>query len=125
MSSINSFCLKAERINMSHIPPKGYEDAAFFGRNCQDCLLPEDGTPYEAALKFAERFDGSYIIEEEDGWTVYAQLPQLPEIPSSLQQWLDTPLEDHIARWKAETQRGLRDGSGRWIGPERKQGGRG
>jgi len=107
---------------MSHIPPKGYEDAAFFGRNCQDCLLPEEGTPYEAACKFAERFDGSYIIEEEDGWTVYAELP---EFPAHVQAWLDTPLEEHIARWKTEIQGGLRDGSGRWIGPVRKRGGRG
>ena len=109
---------------MSHIPPDGYEDAAFFGRNCHSCLRPEDGTPYEAACKCAERFEGSYIIEGEDGWTVYAPSTDdepLAEMPIEVRRWLDTPLEEHIARWQSEMDTGLRDKDGRWIGGDRRR----
>lgn len=114
---------------MSHIPPEGYEDVGFFGRNCHSCLRPEDGTPYEAACKCAERFEGSYIIEEEDGWTVYA--PSIDNVLSDeqlsiedrlvLERWLNTPLEEHIARWQSEMDTGLRDKEGRWIGGDRRR----
>lgn len=96
---------------MSHIPPKGYEDVAFFGRNSQSCLRPEDGTPYNAALKCRARHEGAYIIEEEDGWTVYAQVSlnetvECLDLPTThteaLRKWLETPVEDHVKRWKSD-----------------------
>ena len=104
---------------MSHIPPEGYEDAAFFGRNCQSCLRPEDGTPHEAAERCASRLLGSYIIEGRDGWTVYAQLgveELSTEMRSALDDWLAEPIEAKVARWKREISQGKRTPDGRWIG---------
>jgi len=108
---------------MSHVTLVGYEVAGFFGRNCHPCLRSEDKTPYEAARALAGILDGSYIIEEESGWTVYS--PDEPKLSAederALKVWLDTPVEEHIARWKAEIQKGLRNDTGRWIGPDRSQ----
>ena len=113
---------------MSHIPPKGYEDVAFFGRNSQSCLRPEEGTPYEAALKCRRRHEGAYLIEEDDGWTVYAPVPpdetvQIVDLPpehlEALRKWQETPVEEHIKRWESEIRTGLRGSDGKWIGPDR------
>ncbi len=112
---------------MSHILPKGYEEAGFFGRNCESCLRHEEGTPYEAACRFAKRFVGATVWEEDDGWTVCVPVvrskegDELPsEVPQAVRTWLDTPIKEHIARWKSEIQRGLRDKDGKWIGPNRR-----
>lgn len=123
---------KTERIDMSHIPPKGYEDVAFFGRNSQSCLRPEDGrAPYDAALKCRARHEGAYIIEEDDGWTVYAPIPPdetsltsdlPPEHIEAFSKWIETPVENHVKRWESEIREGFRDSDGKWIGGSRKHG---
>ncbi len=41
--------------------------------------------------------------------------------PREVQRWLDTPLKEHIARWKYEIAEGLRDKDGRWVGGPRRQ----
>ncbi len=99
---------------MSHIPPRGYEEAVFFGHRSHSCIRPEDGsTPYEAAQKHLElikaRGTDAYLIEEDGGWMIYARfehdLP--PKIERVLLEWLAEPIHLKIARWRAR---------GKWRG---------
>jgi hypothetical protein len=36
-------------------------------------------------------------------------------LPRSVEAWLNTPLNEHVARWQREIAEGLRDANGRWI----------
>ena len=64
------------------------------------------------------------MIEEDDGWSFYApparRLLHEAEFPATIQEWLDTPVAVHVARWEREIASGLRDQTGRWIGGRRR-----
>lgn len=103
----------------------GYEEYAFFGRNCLSCLNPGETSPYDAAIKYAAKFQGTCVIEERDGFRIFGPSeisllslsqedeellerfvsgPALPPLLEHdrkvLTEFLRTPLEDHIKRWK-------------------------
>jgi hypothetical protein len=124
----DSFCFKTERNGVSNHQRQGYEIYAFFGTTCRSFHDPSVSTSSEAAHAYAARFPCTYIIEESGGFYVYG--PEEASVLTSLslenevlfqgwmdspdtllaelsledrialREFLDTPVEEHLERWK-------------------------
>ncbi len=96
-------------------PRDGYDFIEFIGIACHECLTPEDGrTPREATHKRVAAFRKTYIVEgvgpvhfnlayvheTDEGFYIFATEDEKWTLPPSTREWLDTPLEIHLARAK-------------------------
>jgi hypothetical protein len=108
---------------MSNIPPEGYELVAWFGRESRGRTTKGERATQDDVRRYAEKHPDWYLTEEDDGWSFYAPPENRvcrDELPATIQEWLNTPVAVHVARWEREMASGIRDHMGRRIGDRRR-----
>lgn len=93
--------------NRTPKPRDGYELVAFFTANDKEGERKARKKASQYKHFFPDMGEYSlepeslaYIHETEEGFFVFATRDIKYTFPKSVQEWLDTPLETHIERWK-------------------------
>lgn len=94
--------------------PQGYMDVFRYRKDGLDLADHEQHlTPHQAALAFAALFEDAVVVEGQTEWIGCLRIPTGEELadvelPPEVENWLKTPFEVHLARWKVMAQQAHR-----------------